>query len=279
MFCPHCGTEQKCLACATPFQTEGKFCSECGVEKGKTGAEQVANATVEQVDANPKQESNQVPEQVSPVSEPIPTAQEPVSASQTGVNQPPEPPQQKEPIQQQVNNAPPVNNHRQATNQTEQTKSRTNQTTASRPKKKRKWPLFLVIAVLIGAAVAAYFFYFNNGGAKTPEEAVKGFVEAMDERDAEKIAPYIMPAVTDEVIDNIDFNEIPKGTEIKLVRFGDIEYERDTMVEVEARIAVRIDGEEDVGTLQFELIQMKNKWYIVEVYDERQVTVKITDST
>lgn len=258
-FCPHCGTEQKCFACDTPFQIEGKFCSECGVEKGKTGAEQAVSASVEQPKVRLEQQVSQVPEQAMPNSEPIRSAVESGSGPKREVSQ------QQEPASvQQVNKVTPVNNQGQTS---DQAKSRRQQVAASTPKKKQKFPLFVVIAVLVAAAVAVYFFYFNHGtGAQTPEEAVKGFVEALDEREAEKIAPYIMPAVRDEVLDDIHLNEIPTGAEIKLMRFGDIEYKRDTMAEVEARLAFRLDGEEETETLLFELIQMKNKWFIVEVY-------------
>lgn len=259
LYCQFCGTEQRCLACATPYETDGKYCSECGVEKGKTRPEETEAKPVQEEGTESKQEISQTVKEARESPEAV-VVNEAAHVQQTKQRQNQE--------EQTVNHQATKHNQKQQTEQVDEkreTKSRSQQATTSAGNKKRKWPLFIALAAIIAAAVAAYFIYFDQG-AKTPEEAVESFVDAMEARDLEKMKSYILPAIADDLIEDIDYKEVPRDTEFQFLRMEDLTYTRDTMVEVEAEISINEDGDKEEVLVEFELLQVKNKWFIVDIY-------------
>lgn len=219
LYCLHCGALQKCLNCNHIFETDSKFCGECGTEKGKKA----------------QQQEHSLNEQQSIHNENQPVAH---ASSATAVNQ-------------SSNGAAPVN-----------------QANAQQSAKKSlnvKWVIGIVAVIAIAAAL--YFFVFNNAQG-TPEETVENFISAMDAHKNEKMEALIRPSNRKELMEDVDFTDLPADTRFEFLRVGEVDFESDSIAYVEAdvRISSKTEGESDSIYFDFELLKIKNKWYIVDIY-------------
>ena len=226
VYCPHCGTLQRCLACNQPFQFAGKFCGSCGTERGARPGDQ----SIQDVHTNPSVEVNHGSI---------------VQAEGKG------PVEQKQ-LQQPGQVAP-------------------NQTSLSPDKKEQDNPLRIILIVLgiFAVIIAAYYYFVLNQGTKTPEETTRSFVEALDNRDLEELASYILPSSKDELLEDLDFDEAPRGLEIEFVRVMDVDYyDDDNIVDVQVEVYLDADrwGESEEVYMDFELVKIKNKWLIADIY-------------
>lgn len=219
LYCLHCGALQKCLNCNHIFETDSKFCGECGTEKGKK-AQQQEHSSKEQPSIHNENQS---------------VAHD---STATAVNQSP-------------NGVAPVN---EASTQQSDNKS-----------SNVKWVIGIVAVIAVAAAL--YFFVFNKAQG-TPEETVENFIYAMDKQNKEKMEELIRPSNREELMKDVDFRDMPADTRFEFLRTGEVDFESDSIAYVEADVKVSSEIEEESDSIyfDFELLKIKNKWYIVDIY-------------
>jgi len=128
--------------------------------------------------------------------------------------------------------------------------------------------IFIVLGI-VAVAIAAYYYFVLNQGPKTPEETARYFVEALNDRNEDKLASYVLPSSIDELLYDIDFTEVPRGLGIEFIRVSDVDYyDNNNMVDIEAEVHLISNNchETEEVLMDFEMVRVKKRWFIVDIY-------------
>lgn len=141
-----------------------------------------------------------------------------------------------------------------------------NQTEKVPCKPLNKKNILSVIGIILGI-IAIYFLFFNNNQSK-PEDTISNFFQAFNNGDYGKMEMFVDPRDPAYVMGEIDFDDIPRDTQMRVVSFVDKNYysKNQVIIVVEIQATSKTYDLENVSEVEVELIQLKNKWYIEDIY-------------
>lgn len=253
-FCPFCGLPQQCTNCGTTFESNERFCGNCGTKRINPAEQEESEQTV---DESTESQAESAEEQTTATKE---DAREQVAATESAQTSEVENVQQSE--GQREGTAARADVQQGANIQQTQAPQQGEQQTS-----KFKMPAFAIGAIVIIGVVIAYFAGGFASEEKKVENTITAYMDAVGEFDFDKVEKLHHPH--SPYIDDLnDFSDFPFDIEIEVHRIYDIDIYDDY---ADAVILMSVSSpsygdERYTDELYVELEKHKRKWHIYDIY-------------